>query len=166
MSRDDIAIGFTDSQRRWILERDGYRCQFRMMQLGHWVRCRNTKDLHVHHVVPRFWASLHYPWDFEINGVSNGITICAGHHVGKGLDIENAPYVIHADNIRAYIAYRNGNRNAFNEMLEARGDLARRGIPYWVTTWDMMLLRIAQREAAKFEGREYPRHRIFGFLGR
>lgn len=161
------AIGFTLPQKKWILERDGFRCQMRWVQNGKWVRCNNRFGLQVHHRVPRGWASAHYPSDYGINDCSNGITICSCHHIGEGVDNENAPHVIHRDNIHAKREYRKGNKRAYDEMIENRKNLTRRGIPYWNTEYDEMFARIIARENERFlKKKPYPKHRKYGVRGR
>lgn len=39
---NDVAVGFTDAQRRWFHDRDEHRCQMRWVVNGKWVRCKNT----------------------------------------------------------------------------------------------------------------------------
>ncbi len=142
-------VGFTQNQRAWILRRDGNRCQFHRNVCGVWVRCRNTQNLQVHHIVPRGWAARHFPHKFPINGSLNGVTLCDQHHVGD-VDYEDETYVIHPDTAEAKRGYRNGNKNAYNDMMDNRRTLNEKGIPYWNTTWDWMLARIAKKQTARY----------------
>lgn len=161
-----IAIGFTEAQKRWFRERDGYRCQMHWVENGRWVRCKNT-DVQIHHIIPRGWASMHYPVGFPVNGMNNGICICASCHVGKNIGITNPPHVIHIDNIIAENAYRKGDKNAYKKMFEQRLRLSEKGIPYWQTQFDMMLMRIVQKENGRFSRvKPYPKHRKYGVNGR
>lgn len=75
----DKAIGFTPKQRQWALNRDGNQCSMFMYIDGKWVRCKNTQHLQVHHIVPRGYASKHYPKHFPLNGPNNCITLCREH---------------------------------------------------------------------------------------
>lgn len=162
----DVAVGFTDAQRRFFHERDEYRCQFWYVQQGKWVRCKNTV-IEVHHVVPRYWASVHYPKTYAINGMNQGVCICPTHHVGAGISTRNGIYVLHPDNITARLDYQNGDKQAYQKMFKAREDLTRRGIPYWCTTWDAMLLRVIQKANGRFaRNHPYPTHRKYGNRGR
>lgn len=161
-----IAIGFTEAQKRWFRERDGYRCQMHWVENGKWVQCKNTV-LEVHHLVPRFFASLHYPAHFGINSMNQGVCLCPLHHVGKGLQTVNAAIVIHRDNIVAQLAYQKGDKDAYKKMFKQREWLAERGKIYWDSSWDMMLWRIIQKANGSFAQKHpYPKHRKFGLRGR
>lgn len=162
-----IAVGFTDAQRRWFLERDGHRCQMHYVVNGKWVRCPNTARLQIHHRIPRGWASHLYPHDYPINGAGNGIALCEFHHIARGMTELQLSMAVHQDNFYAQIAYSKGNKNAFREMIDGRRRLMLKGQPYWHTRFDVMFERIIHRENARFiRGKPYPKHRKYGVRGR
>lgn len=142
-------VGFTQNQRAWVLRRDGSRCQFHYNVGGVWVRCRNTQNLQVHHIVPRGWAARHFPHKFPINGSLNAITLCDQHHIGD-VDCEDSIYVVHPDTAKAKREYREGNKGAYNDMMKNRRELNEKGVPYWNTRWDWMFNRIAKKQTAKY----------------
>lgn len=163
---NDVAKGFTDAQRRWFHERDGHRCQMYWVENGVWVRCKNT-TVEVHHLVPRYYASLHYPHSFGINSMNQGVSLCPLHHCGKGLKTPSAAIVIHRDMIVANLAYQKGDKQAYNKMFKQREWLAQRGKIYWDASWDMMLWRIIQKANGRFaRNHPYPQHRKYGLRGR
>ncbi len=156
----DKANGFTPSQRRWILARDNHMCQFHYVgEDGRWHRCGVTEGLQIHHVVPRGYASMHYPINFPLNGPNNGITLCSFHHIGKGS--------VHPDTYEASLVYRSGDKQAYVKMMEERRSLNRRGIPYWNTMWDHMFHRILQKlNVAFLRNNPYPDSPKYGRTGR
>lgn len=142
-------VGFTNNQRAWILKRDQNRCQFHRNVGGVWVRCRNRKNLQVHHIIPRGWAARHLPNHFPINGPNNGITLCDAHHVGD-VDYYDEDFVVHPDTTVAKQSYRQGNKQAYKEMMDNRKKLNESGMPYWNTRWDWMFTRIARKQTSKY----------------
>ncbi len=137
-------VGFTQNQRSWFLKRDNNQCQFHYFDITRlrWVRCGCTTHLQVHHIIPRGWARLHMPKNFQLNGPMNGITLCEMHHVGKGS--------VHPDTHQAKVLYSAGKKDAFDRMMKARAELNNKGIPYWRTTWDWMFNRLARKATLKF----------------
>lgn len=154
------ANGFTDAQRKWLLLRAGNQCQFLSVGSdGKWHRCPSKVNLQCHHIVPRGWASKHYPKDFPLNGPMNGIVLCDYHHIGKDS--------VHPDTYEAHMAYRAGDRDAFKKMMEKRYELNAKGIPYWNTQWDMSFHRIVQKENVSFlRTHPYPDRGKYGRTGR
>ncbi len=153
-------IGFTQNQRQWFLERDGHRCQFRWFNGLKWVQCGYTDGLEIHHILPRGWAKMHMPKNFQLNGSMNGITLCGHkHHCGaEG---------VHPDTFRARKEHREGDKEAFKKMMEARRKLNLAGQPYWVTKWDWMFVRIARKSTLKFiRSHPYPANGNRGNTGR
>ena len=157
----DKATGFTKAQRQWFLSADNNQCQFHYIGSdGRWHRCKNTTRLQVHHIVPRGWASMHYPKDFPLNGPNQGITLCEFCHVGN-------PDSVHPDTLDAQEAYRNGDKDAFKKMMDKRYELNRQGIPYWNTKYDLMFVRIVQkRNVAYLRNHPYPDKGKYGKIGR
>lgn len=159
MNNDSGVVGFTDLQRKWFLERDGHRCQFRYFNGISWVQCKNTSGLQVHHIVPRGWSSLHLPANFQLNGSMNGITLCCEHHVGKN--------GVHPDTFQANAKYRKGNKGAYEEMMSERKTLNKRGEPYWNTKWDWQFARICRKNTLRFiRAHPYPDNGNRGNTGR
>lgn len=161
----DKAVGFTPKQRRWFLKRDGNRCMFRTFDGEKWVRCKNTKNLQVHHIIPRGWSSMHMPKNFPINGPENGVCLCPMHHVGD----ENIDpmFVVHPDTMEAKAVYRSGNKKAYALMGEQREILNKQGVPYWNTTFDWMFHRLVKRANDLFIVKyQYPNHAKYGQSGR
>lgn len=146
--------GFTAKQRKWILARDNRVCQFLKFDAvsRKWVLCGNRSHLQVHHILPRGWVyeHLHYMIeDDSVNDALNGITLCGGHHVGHDM-VSATIYVVHPDNHKAQLAYRNGNKNAYQELMDCRKGFNQQGIPYWNTRWDVLLLRRARLLTARY----------------
>lgn len=142
-------VGFTQNQRKWFLDRDEHRCQFHSFNGIKWVRCKHTNNLQVHHIVPRGWAGMHLPHNFQLNGSMNGITLCEEHHVGK--------FSVHPDTFVARVKYNSGNKNAYREMMDERKAKNLKGTPYWDTRWDWMFNRVARKATLKFARvRPYP----------
>ncbi|MBU4332653.1 HNH endonuclease [Patescibacteria group bacterium] len=114
---------------------------------GRWTRCKATKPLHLHHIIPRGWSS-HYSnlgEKFKVNGPDNGIILCAHHH-----------WVIHPDMPPCFRSDREGNKDAFQLMFEARERRCLRGDPYWETKYDhWMLWELVHLANQKF-GEPYP----------
>lgn len=153
-------VGFSSSQRAWFLEAYGHRCAFYSKIRGKWLRCRNTDRLQLHHIYPRgFYRENMHP-DFNVNGSQNGIILCEDHHVGK--------FGVHPDTYRARLAYRGGDKNAFNEMMDIRKELNKAGIPYWNTCYDLMFIRTNQRFVGRYHAKKfkYPSNGNRGLNGR
>lgn len=162
----DKAVGFTDKQRAWFLERDNYQCMMHTVVQGRWTRCKNTKLLQVHHITPRGHSSMHYPKNFPVNGAYNGIVLCAAHHIALGVTGETI-YCIHPDTEIARIAFKNGDKNAYKTMMEKREELNKLGLPYWNTMWDLMFKRLIQKRNVSFlRNHKYPGHKKYGSNGR
>lgn len=65
--------GFSKELKNFIKNRDNNVCQF--------PKCRNRKNLQVHHIIPRAIALRKYRWSLEkINSMHNGITVCKYCH--------------------------------------------------------------------------------------
>lgn len=162
-------VGFTQNQRNWLLARDGQRCLFYVFVKGIWQRCKNTQHLQAHHILPRGWALLHLPKDFEVNSSANGIILCRENHIGYRMNGEDAIYVIHRDTELARVNYST-DKSSFAKMKTNRKALNERGIPYWETRWDWMFNRLAKRNnllyAGKFPNDLYPMNGRRGNTGR
>lgn len=161
-------VGFTQKQRDWYFQRSAInnggipRCEayhFNVFRLK-WERCKETANLQVHHIVPRGWARLHMPKNFQLNGSMNGIVLCRdGCHCGKN--------GVHPDTFEARLKYRSGNKNAFNEMMDERKRKNERGIPYWNTAKDMQYARICKKATLRFiRANPYPANGNRGNTGR
>lgn len=141
--------GFTQKQRRYFLERDNNRCMFHQKIGGKWVRCSETRNLQIHHIVPRGWARENMGLDFPVNSPENGITLCRKHHVGWGMGHQFRTCV-HTDNESARISYSRGNKKAYHEMMDVRVGKCRKGVPYWNTEFDWQFMRMAKTQTEKF----------------
>jgi len=122
----------TSQQRKWILRRDEYQCQFYDVEKG---KCGSNYRLEVHHVVPVYYAYEFLGWDEKkVNDPENLITLCHYHHVEY----------IHPDiGIIARKHYK-WKRESYEEMLERHHALAKQGIPYWQDEWDEILRMTAR----------------------
>lgn len=161
-------VGFTQNQRNWFLSRSAIsnkgvpRCEayhFNIFKMK-WERCSATRNLQVHHIVPRGWARKHMPKSFMLNGSMNGIVLCGDScHCGKN--------GVHPDTYEALQKYRKGNKNAFKEMMDERRIKNNKGIPYWNTRWDMQFARICRKATLKFiRANPYPANGNRGNTGR
>jgi len=151
--------GFTDNQRKWFHERDNNRCQFRWFNGLKWMQCGETKHLQIHHILPRGFAKMHMPKNFQLNGSMNGICLCVNHHVGSN--------GVHPDTYLAKQSYNNGDKQAFEKMMEARAKLNRAGQVYWNSKWDWQFIRIARKNTLKFiRAHPYPANGNRGNTGR
>lgn len=156
---NDSVVGFTSKQREWFLSMFGHRCQFRWYDGKKWVQCTEVTRLQIHHIIPRGWAKLHMPRNFQLNGSMNGIALCENHHVGRN--------GVHPDTFTAKMKHRSGNRGAFDEMMEARRKLNLQGIPYWNTRWDMQFSRITRKAVLRYiRAHPYPANGNRGNTGR
>lgn len=151
VAQEEVA-GFTKKQRQFFLDVYGHQCAFHWKVNGRWVRCKNTRNLQIHHIVPRGWCRENMNRRFPTNGAGNGIALCPHHHVG--------PQGVHPDTYEAKIAYREGNRKAYEVMMAKRREMNKDGRPYWDTTWDMMFARLNKRFVSKYlhknPGVKYP----------
>jgi len=155
-------VGFTEKQRRWFIEMAGGQCEayhFNILKFK-WERCKNRNRLQVHHIIPRGWAKLHMPKNFNLNGAMNGIVLCElGCHCGsRG---------VHPDVAEAHEKYRKGHHQAFDEMMKKRAELNRKGIPYWSTRYDFLYSRIARKRTLRvIKAHPYPANGNRGNTGR
>ena len=158
-------VGFSERQRSWFLLRDGGRCAFYIPFLGFWRRCRNTRDLQIHHVVARGYAKRHYPTDFPVNGANQGVSLCKSHHCGYLADGDYR-FVVHPDVEEARLDFAT-NKNSYKEMRDKRRILNESGIPYWETRWDFMFQRYIQKHNIQFlRDHPYPDNGTRGVTGR
>ena len=132
---------FTPKQRQWILERDGKRCMFHWKVNGKWVRCENTKNLEVHHIIPSVWVEVNLP-DWDHDRPTNAVTLCREHHrMGK--------VCVHPSHFKAQQMYRKDN-DSFGKAQKQAREFSERGEPYWESIWDWMWFKIARKQTAKF----------------
>lgn len=147
--------GFTKRQREYFLRRDESKCQMPILKETanggeRFGRCGSTKKPHIHHIIPRGWASawIHSGW--QVNQATNGITLCERHHVGYGMKIEEAlTWSIHPD---MEIARKRAGASpaTFGEMFLQREERTKKGLPYWNTQFDFLLQRIANQRTEEF----------------
>lgn len=135
------AKGLTREQREWVLERDSYECQMFRFHEGRWEQCGSRRNLEVHHILPQRWMSFHLPTRAK-HVPTNLITLCRDC-------CHSGPMGIHPDMWTARRNYKNNN-NSFKEAFEHRDELVGKGIPYWQTDWDWMLIRRARKLTARF----------------
>lgn len=151
-------VGFTKKQIDFFKEIYGYRCTFHYKN-GVWRRCENVDHLELHHIYPRGWCRVNMPKTFEVNGLANGIILCRGCH-----------QKVHPDVPVTLMNYRAGNKNAFDEMMDARRKLNKAGIVYWNTEWDLEFLALNKRFVAQYlkdnPNAVYPQNRNRGLNGR
>ena len=77
-------------------------------------------------------------------------------HTGKGS--RRLEEVVHKDCIVALQQYRDGNKNAYNEMMQRRTALNLQGKVYWCTDWDWIFTRIAKKETERYlKVKQYPK---------
>lgn len=157
--------GFSSKQRQWFLRRDGNRCMFYQYDVGfkRWVRCKNTEELQIHHILARGWCATHMPRQFHVNGPTNGITLCRYHHVGN-------TRAVHPDTWEALQEYRKGDKGAFSKMRQDREIKNHIGVPYWNTQYDWQFSRLAHkftsRHLRKNKLDKYPSDKSRGLNGR
>lgn len=150
----DTVVGFTQKQRRFFLDAFNNRCGFHTKANGVWLRCVNTTELEVHHIVPRGWCKLNMRKSFAVNGIRQGIPLCRYHH-----------HQVHPDMKPALKAYREGNKQAFEQMMERRKRLNEQGRPYWNTEWDLLFIRLNLRFVGKFTAKFKQKYPINGRCG-
>lgn len=129
-------MSFSSNQRLWIINRDSNMCQ---APFPH--ECE-PDYLHVHHVTPQHYSKEVFPM-LDPDVPENGITLCREAHVG-----ENG---VHPDTFRALQIYHKGNKDAFNAMIEARGELLEQNQIYWNDQWDRIFHAIALSHTQNYE---------------
>jgi len=157
----DAIPGFTKKQIKWFFRRDGGQCCFFVWKKTKWVRCQNTADIDVHHIIPVDWTASHHLIHLAVNGPTNGICLCGTHCVGYQAGGEYR-YVVYPDVEAARLVYGD-DKDAFSKMRAKRAMLNRQGIPYWNTAWDWMFQRWARRYTLAYLHQHpedpYPEHR-------
>jgi len=137
-------------QRRWVLRRDGNRCQH-FSFLGRWVQCTVRRDLHVHHILPQRHMTTHVR-HIDPHRPNNLITLCKFHHNGKN--------GVHPDMHRALQNYRKGDKASFEDTMKGRNVLVQSGEIYWNTKFDWQYTRRAKKLTASYSKKyPYPRKR-------
>ena len=115
--------GFTDKQRKWILDRDSHTCQ---------LCFEKAERLEVHHITPWRYSMAVLHWTLErTNLPTNGITLCYMCHRGDSNSI-------HPDIARAKMYYHQ-DKAIFNKVFAKRDELCRQHLPYWATGFDNKL---------------------------
>lgn len=163
LEKPDDYVGFTQKQREFLINRDGHQCLFRQYIDGRWVRCTQSENLHIHHVIPRRWCLYHLPYGFEVNGPLNAVTLCKFHHVGYGAVSGEMEFVVHPDVEPTRMAYSLGNIQAYEQMKERREALVQSGRAYWNTEFDWYFVLAARQMSRGISG--YPLHKKFGVIG-
>lgn len=136
--------GFTDKQRKAILERDGFRCQFPPCLKDGPVCGDGQCTLHVHHVIPKAYG---VKIGLEPNYPENGLT------VGKA-----AHDMIHPDIKGAKVRYVKGDKEAIKRVFDDREQKLKRREIYWNPQWDreMVTAAVLRTQKAKNKGWVFP----------
>ena len=146
--------GYTQKQREWFHRVYNDECHFPLYseRLG-WYLCRSGHDLQVHHVFPQgMWKVERHT---DPNLASNGILLCARHHVGREyygtLDWYNEVVeVVHPDITWALRQYGTLGKEAFNRVFQGRHDLEAHLQTYWNTDWDRALEMVVEETVPKY----------------
>lgn len=161
--------GFTDRQRRAILERDNYQGQMRHYDEvqgwhtgGYCPEWQSCDSVHVHHITPQRVANIN-GWSREdINDPDNLITLYSCEHTGQcprryPIDPYNH-FVVHPDVIEAMHEYPMLKGQAFENMGAKRDELLSQGIAYWNTDHDAEMYETAVERTilAESQGWHYP----------
>lgn len=126
-------LAFTSSQKEWIRDRDGHKCNF---PDHHNCNGRHGDNLQVHHIMPqRYCKELGIDPDFA----ENGVTICERSHQG----------LIHPDMKKAKQNYGT-NKNSYKEVFDERKHKLEQRVIYWVDKWDRALQATVYRNTQRF----------------
>ena len=129
--------GFTEKQRKWMIERDGGKC----------VLCGSKESLHVHHCRPFRYSMTYLKWTLQMtNSMVNGITLCESCHNGGK---QNQEFCVHPDVARAKHRYHE-DKTSFDDMFEKREDLCREGKIYWNSANDNFFIETAFKNTIEF----------------
>jgi len=120
----------TEKQRRWVIRRDGGRCQFIDYVSG---SCTYRKDLHIHFIVPPRWAKYH-PSEKQIISPLNLIVLCRYHHLK----------CLHPDVGRTAQGMYHYTPDSYKIEEQKREALAKAGTIYWYAHWDDTLRKITE----------------------
>lgn len=148
-------IEFTKAQLSWIRRRDGEKCQYPFQH-----DC--VGPLHVHHILPQFWARVRLqldPW-LDVNIPENAITVCQAIHVGR-LDVKPDPHMLHPDHrLALWRHHMEHDKEAFKKVSESHVQMTLQGLKYWYFELDDWLKAYAIRATRKFEmtGDRFPVH--------
>jgi len=143
-------VAFTEEQKRWFHLRDQERCQFPIWnpKTKRWRICGSLEKLQVHHLQPqRFTLATQGK---TIDTATNGLLICLTHHKKIHPDLEVAFNLYHL------------NKESFKEMSVSRDQRVNQGEIYWNSQWDLMMVRISEKNTFTFKkrgGYRYPQCR-------
>ena len=143
--------GIGVKQRRWVLERDGFRCQHRKWNGHRWMQCTECqpKMLHAHHILPVRWLR-HHMAHVDPHRAENLLTLCIRHHVGaKG---------VHPEMERALDCYRSGDKLSFHTVMKEHQRLTEGGVIYWDPKDDWQYGKTAKTQTRRF-GQKFPEKR-------
>lgn len=121
----------TEKQRKYILKRDGNRCQFRYFRNGKIKQCFETGRLEVHHVLSRRFMGVWFK-EHDVDNPLNMITLCQNHHQS----------VMHPDISEALSGL--DIKTAMSNVMDARNKIVAKGEVYWNTKWDCILILFAR----------------------
>jgi len=142
-----VAMALNHAQRIAIRERDGHRCQ---APFSHKCSIKQDKyEGNVHHIIPQAWAEHQNGEPEEVrDSPERVLLICEASHQMIHPDLASAKLKFHWD------------KDAFSNMGKAHEKDAKRGLMYWFTRWDNLMLQVARRNTmrAKATGWEYPPH--------
>jgi len=144
-------VAYSLEQKKWFHHRDQDRCQFPIWdsKRRQWRICGSTVELQVHHIIPQRFSIATRGCTLDI--ATNGILICLECHKK-----------IHKDLAQAFNAYH-ADQHSFSKMIHRRDERMKRGEIYWDSQYDLMLLRIAEKNTFTFKrrgGYKFPRTKV------
>lgn len=134
-------LALSDKQRKAILARDHYRCQFPVPH-----NCGGR--LEVHHIEPQKWEEIVIRLsEEERDRPLNLITLC-----------QNAHHTIHPDEKEFAARYKNGEKDARELIEKRRLEMCCQRREYWYSAYDdQMRTRVRElTEEAWRKGWKYP----------
>lgn len=148
---------YSQAMREAILERDNYECQGCRIFEGcdrrepHRIPARIDERearggiLQVHHILPQSFSDRP-AIGINPNFPENMLTLCKPAHIGET--------GVHPDTYEAMLQYRQGNKQAYKEMSQARSALLDQRQIYWDDSHDRQLqvMAIRNTQRAKRDG--------------
>ncbi len=138
----------TDKQRKFIVKRDGNKCQYRSFRNGKLCQCFQTGNLEVHHIFSKRFMTKWFP-DIDPDHPLNMITLCVYHHQN----------VVHPDIADAFKGdHVTGVDYALEAIMTNRDMMVNEGKIYWDSKCDGMFYMLARINSTNCQD-EFPEKR-------
>ena len=129
-----LGMAYSASQKDWFRRVFKGKCQGSAIGMKH--EC--GPDIQLHHIEPQAWGYENLgKIEEQIDTQDNGIYLCGDAHVGK----RGTEDCVHTDQLHTLQEFRDGDKQAFDDLQNKRVAMAQSGVIYWNDKWDSNMVR-------------------------